>query len=513
VAQVLRIDSPDSRHEDGTSWRLRDGADARTALNADPDAMMMDSRSKCPWVAPLPQDVARVPGMLSDEEKRYLYWVARHAFEGWGAIVDLGPWVGCSSAALAAGLRDRGAETKVHSFDRFEWNRGYMECHLAANLPEGADFMPIFLRQTAPVKAWIEPQKMDLMRGSWTGGPIEILFVDAAKSWELNNAILQAFGPHLVPGKSRVIQQDFRHFPTVWFPLVFDSRPDVWRQVEAVESGWTVTFMPQRPLYGEGGLAPEYRAADFTFEDVCRIFRRRVDDEVGAEARVHFLTGWLCASLLHGDKAIEALLRQEIEGLRSRTRAAEHLPEAERCTGFELMNVGKLQAAEDVGRRLMQQDPGSAAFAALAGIAAIRLGHHAVASECFERVTALDPGDVNAGLHLAEVHVEQGHRESAMQRITAALRSLSKDDYKDLLSLAFGVYERWCWKFGTWPLAELKALSARFDSVPDYHVLMAISLAMTGNRPLAWEALRRALTIDPVHARAREIETRYGAER
>lgn len=473
---------------------------------------MIDGRSNCPWFAPLPQDVAHVPGMLSDEEKRYLYWVTRHAFEGWGAIVDLGPWVGCSSAALAAGLRDRKAETKVYSFDRFEWNRGYMECHLAADLPEGADFMPIFLSQTSSVKAWIEPQKMDLMRGKWSGGPIEILFVDAAKSWELNNAILQVFGPHLVPGKSRVIQQDFRHFHTVWLPLVFDSRPDVWRQIEAVDSGCTVTFVPQRPLYGEGGLAPEYRAADFTFDDVCRIFRRRVDGEAGAEARVLFLTGWLCESLLHGDKAMEARLRQEIADLRPSTRAAEHLPEAERCTGFELMHIGKLQAAEDLGRRLMEQDPGSAGVAALAGIAAIRLGHDALAAECFERVAALDPSDINALLHLAEMHIKQGRSDAARDRIAGAFHSLSRDDHRDLLSWAFMVYERWCWKFGAWPVDELKALSSRFDSVPDYHVLLAVSLGMSGNRPLAWKALQRALTLDPVHARAHEIEKRYGPE-
>src|SRR5204863_8938324 len=116
-------------------------------------------------------------------------------------------------------------------------------------------------------RAWadrLEPTKAELLTAEWHGGPIEILFVDAAKSWTLLNAILRVFGPHLEPGRSRVILQDFRHFYTYWLPLVFHGRPALWQEVEAVDVGTTVTFTPRKLLAREP-IRTGFSEDDFPF--------------------------------------------------------------------------------------------------------------------------------------------------------------------------------------------------------------------------------------------------------
>ena len=88
----------------------------------------------------LPGSVTRVRSMLTPEEKQYLTWLASHQFAGWGSIVDLGPWLGSSSAALAEGLKQRGAGGRIYSFDRFQWEASYMEAFAETDLRDGDDF-------------------------------------------------------------------------------------------------------------------------------------------------------------------------------------------------------------------------------------------------------------------------------------------------------------------------------------------------------------------------------------
>ena len=227
----------------------------------------------------LPEDVLGIPSMLTHEELQYLSWLTAEMYEGWGAIVDLGPWLGSSSAALADGLRRTGRPVTVRAFDLFQWARSYMESQAPENLPEGQDFQFLFRQHIAPFAAWIDAEKQDLMQYHWEGGPIEILFVDAAKSWDLTNQILRGFGHALVPNKSRVILQDGRFWYTYWLPLIFDSRPDVWQEPESVEYGTTVSFRPLKPLFGPCGITLPYSDEGFPIDSASAVFRSRIERE------------------------------------------------------------------------------------------------------------------------------------------------------------------------------------------------------------------------------------------
>src|SRR6266511_6111964 len=71
----------------------------------------------------LPPDAVGIPTMLSKTERKLLYGLARDYAGGDAAIVDAGCFLGGSTAALLAGVRDR-AETwtgpPVASYDLFK---------------------------------------------------------------------------------------------------------------------------------------------------------------------------------------------------------------------------------------------------------------------------------------------------------------------------------------------------------------------------------------------------------
>src|SRR5690606_26411107 len=62
----------------------------------------------------------------------------------------------------------------------------------------------------------------DLAAFPWDPGtPIEILFIDLAKSWQTNDVLLHQFFPRLRPG-AYVIQQDY-HWPhTPWISITME---------------------------------------------------------------------------------------------------------------------------------------------------------------------------------------------------------------------------------------------------------------------------------------------------
>lgn len=291
-----------------------------------------------PWTdVEIAPDVEAISKMLSPEETRYLIWATERCYEGWGAVVDLGPWLGGSSAALAEGLKRHGSAAKVRSFDLFEWRPFYMEASSPRGLAAGQDFMPIFLEETRKYRPWIEAQRMDLLNGTWDGGPIEILFVDAAKSWLLLAAILRVFGPFLEAGRSRVIHQDFRHPWCHWLPLTCDDRPDVWREVDATDHGDTVTFQPLVDLVDAGVTTATYEEQSFDLERAKEIFDRRIENATLVRHQQQYRLALMRKAILAGGHGLAQQLKEELlaknEDVKPSWLQARYAKEIERILG------------------------------------------------------------------------------------------------------------------------------------------------------------------------------------
>jgi len=66
-------------------------------------------------------DLPDIPGMITPAESRFYYWLTSRGYTGAGAVVEVGTWLGRSTAYIAAGLRDAGFPEHLHCFDRFTW--------------------------------------------------------------------------------------------------------------------------------------------------------------------------------------------------------------------------------------------------------------------------------------------------------------------------------------------------------------------------------------------------------
>ena len=84
----------------------------------------------------------------------------------------------------------------------------------------GESFQEACREQTEPWKDNIRFYPGDLSSIGWSHGPIEFLFVDAMKSWQLTNSIIHDFYPSLIPGISTIVQQDFGNSDVYWIHLI-----------------------------------------------------------------------------------------------------------------------------------------------------------------------------------------------------------------------------------------------------------------------------------------------------
>lgn len=181
-----------------------------------------------PWRSvELPTQAGEVPSMLSDDERRLLYWLARHHVRPGRRVVDGGSFLGGSTAALAAGLADRADgpwARAIAAYDRFIVEDYTLDAfgELLPDATPGTSFRPAF---DANIRAWsdlVEVLEGDATELGWTGQPIDVLFLDLVKTWALNDVVLEQFLPCLEPGHSVIVQQDELYGYGPWIHLTME---------------------------------------------------------------------------------------------------------------------------------------------------------------------------------------------------------------------------------------------------------------------------------------------------
>ena len=183
-----------------------------------------------PWdEVALPPEVKEVPTMLTLEERQLLYFLSHELYSSRGRIIDGGCFLGGSTLALATGLRDRAAPptAQIASYDMFLVEPYTLEYYGDAfDSPRvGASFRSTFDRNVQRINSYVSVREGDIMHTGWSDEPIEILFVDISKWWDVNDLLLQQFFPALVPG-GVLIQQDYFWAPTPWLQISMELLAD-----------------------------------------------------------------------------------------------------------------------------------------------------------------------------------------------------------------------------------------------------------------------------------------------
>lgn len=160
----------------------------------------------------------KIPTMLTKEECRMLVWTAQMVPTGLGAVIDLGSFLGGSTAHLAHGLSASQPNQHVDAFDqftigddikqRFLYDWGYPEL-------QGNDMLHLF-HQFVESFGKTVAHRCNVEEVIWNGGKIELLFVDVCKGWDSMRNVMRQFYPNLIPNCSVVIHQDFQHYQQPW---------------------------------------------------------------------------------------------------------------------------------------------------------------------------------------------------------------------------------------------------------------------------------------------------------
>lgn len=245
----------------------------------------------------LPPALTKVPTMLVPDELRLLHHLAADYYTGAGAIVDAGSFLGGSTIALAEGLRRnpraRGLTKPIQSYDRFEvedWTRGV---YFPETTPAGESFRPRFDEAIAPYAELVDVHAGDVRDHPWSGGPIEILFIDLAKHWTVCDWVTWQFFPHLIPGRSIVVQQDYLyHHWVAWLHVTMEFYADYFEYICDTEVN-SVVFLNTKRIPAE--VLRRDTVASLSVEEKSALMDRAASRFAGAKrdlilaAKEHFL--------------------------------------------------------------------------------------------------------------------------------------------------------------------------------------------------------------------------------
>jgi hypothetical protein len=223
------------------------------------------------WVRfPYPREI---PTMLQPEETQYLYWLGASVWMNDGIVLEIGPWLGGSTVCLAAGMHASGrpSEGRLHAVDNFLW-RAFMAARASLPLAPGESFEPYFLKNLDTYRDIVVAHAATLPDEVIEGddeatskraagekvvpsldaapgkGPIEVLFIDGAKSWRGMAHLLRIVRERMVPGKTLLICQDYKYWGTYWVPMLMARLREYFEPVHNVLGATTVAFRLVREI-------------------------------------------------------------------------------------------------------------------------------------------------------------------------------------------------------------------------------------------------------------------------
>lgn len=198
----------------------------------------------------------KLPGLTTREEQAWCQWYGAEGYEGAGAIVELGPWLGSLTTNLCRGLaqnpRARDRRKYVFTYDLFEWH-AWCEAEAKGTehegqIPVGSCFMDYYARRHREYADALVIHKADLTTQRWHEGPIALILNDAVKTIEIGRNVFSQFVPSLTAGVGLIAHQDFL-WPTeaFLFPFMYLVR-DAFAVEYAVPNSCMIVFRCTRGL-------------------------------------------------------------------------------------------------------------------------------------------------------------------------------------------------------------------------------------------------------------------------
>jgi len=214
----------------------------------------------------LATELDAIPSQTTRGERRLLYHFFRSQWTGRGDVVEIGPFLGGTSRAIAMGMLEnprRESNSKLFTYDRFQdyFDLNSLKKYLAPlidnmqldqndleKLGERARFIDIFksVHENNTYYSCLQPSDHGVPdlpeekdQGPWMvlpeGFKTDAIFIDGCKSWYGTKYFMQLMGPAARPG-SIFIFQDFGWFTCFWLATFIEIFSDFFTLIGQVDN-------------------------------------------------------------------------------------------------------------------------------------------------------------------------------------------------------------------------------------------------------------------------------------
>lgn len=204
------------------------------------------------WRDVAPPFVNPIPSMITPDEATFLYWISRDIYTGEGSILDMGPLAGGSTYALASGLRDNEAvqadckSGRIQSFDLWRYLEDHQVFFPDLAKPADGDLLPAVIANLGALSTFVTHHKGDINLHKFQPQPVEIAFVDIAKTPETWHHIAHGVLPSLIPG-GLLLQQDLVSVDCPWLQMFMVDFAEYFEIMDSPIGG-TVAYRLTKPL-------------------------------------------------------------------------------------------------------------------------------------------------------------------------------------------------------------------------------------------------------------------------
>ena len=225
--------------------------------------------------------------MMVPDERALLYALARdHPFER-GCIVDAGCFLGGSTLSFALGLRARvdGRRVPLHTYDRFVVDQETLDVYpqWLEGLREGDEFRKRFDQILSEELALTDVHQGDILQERWGGEPIDVLFIDLAKSWKVSDHVHRQWLPALTPGGGVLVQQDYVHERCPWLHVLMELLSD-YLEFRTVVGGISTVFACRRAM--PTSVLPANLRQQLSVDEMIALFNRSAERFAGQDRGV-----------------------------------------------------------------------------------------------------------------------------------------------------------------------------------------------------------------------------------
>jgi hypothetical protein len=123
-------------------------------------------------------------------------------------IIDIGPWLGSTTAYLALGVLESGNNVEIHAFDIWEIDEVWQQRAAKFNgieFPIGTNLEPMWRRNVEPFGVRIVAHRIDVGRAKWGKTPIGLIVDDSPNTTKRMAHTMAIFARHLPVGAGLVL--------------------------------------------------------------------------------------------------------------------------------------------------------------------------------------------------------------------------------------------------------------------------------------------------------------------